>query len=172
MTSRRMVPVKLTIAVGFLFTVSVCSSSMTAKKSPSSTGRARSVESGLDDELIPSYECAHRSRDWTMRCMVPVTNFQMSLDLCGTNQTPDKNHVQNCVKELYILGKSCPQTSMMDAAKEMMHQKGPPPPPPAPQTTKPKKPKAKKLLENSLPHLSKAYSKGTVGGKKKEKFDL
>ncbi|EAT39419.1 AAEL008766-PA [Aedes aegypti] len=80
-----MVPAQLTIAVGFLFAVSVCPPSTAAKKS-TSAARTRSLESSLDDELIPSYECAHRSRDWTLRCMVPVTNFQMSLDLCGTKQ--------------------------------------------------------------------------------------
>ncbi|XP_062550555.1 uncharacterized protein LOC134215359 [Armigeres subalbatus] len=169
MTSRRTVPVKLTIAVGVLFLVSVCYPSLAARKSSSSS--ARMLESSFDDELIPSYECSHRSRDWTMRCMVPVTNFQMSLDLCGTKQKPDESHIQRCVKELYILGKSCPQTSMIDAAKEMMHQKGPPPPPKqAP--SKVKKPKLPAPLENSLPKLSKAYSKGKISDKKKEKFDL
>ncbi|EAT39416.1 AAEL008766-PB [Aedes aegypti] len=165
-----MVPAQLTIAVGFLFAVSVCPPSTAAKKS-TSAARTRSLESSLDDELIPSYECAHRSRDWTLRCMVPVTNFQMSLDLCGTKQKPDEHHVQGCVKELYILGKSCPQTSMMDAAKEMMHQKSPPPPP-SPSKSKPKKPQPTNPLENSLPQLSKAYSTGKNSGKKKEKFDL
>lgn len=50
MTSSRALPVKLVIAVGFLFTISVCPTSKAAKKSTSSnSGR---LERSLDDELV------------------------------------------------------------------------------------------------------------------------
>uniref|UniRef100_T1E336 Putative proline rich salivary secreted peptide n=1 Tax=Psorophora albipes TaxID=869069 RepID=T1E336_9DIPT len=176
MTSTSVVPV---IAFSFLFATSLGPSGAAAgaKKSSSSSG-ARLGNSLDDDELIPSYECAKRSRDWTARCLVPMTNYQMSLDLCGTNQTPDEKLVQQCVRELYILGKSCPQPTMADAAKEMMYHKKPPPPPPASASATPTKPTRKRAvtsnpLHNDLPSLSKAFNsgKGNVGGKK-QNFDL
>ncbi|XP_055607055.1 uncharacterized protein LOC129754848 [Uranotaenia lowii] len=113
---------------GITFVLVVLLHPALTKKSSSSS--SRNLESKLDDELIPSYECQQRSRDWTIRCLVPSTNYQLSVDLCGTNEKPNKKLLERCAQELYILSKSCPQPSMMDAAREMMHNKAPPPPPP------------------------------------------
>uniref|UniRef100_A0A1Q3EUC5 Putative proline rich salivary secreted peptide n=1 Tax=Culex tarsalis TaxID=7177 RepID=A0A1Q3EUC5_CULTA len=99
-----------------------------AKKAPK-TSSGHNLERSLDDELIASYECPGRSRDWTVRCLVPTTNYQLTVDLCGTKKKPDKKLVEKCIRELYILSKSCPQPSMMEAAKEMLYHKAPPPPP-------------------------------------------
>uniref|UniRef100_T1D522 Putative proline rich salivary secreted peptide n=1 Tax=Psorophora albipes TaxID=869069 RepID=T1D522_9DIPT len=173
MTSTSVVPV---IALSFLFATSLCPSAAVAKKA-SSSGGARLGNNLDDDELIPSYECAKRSRDWTARCLVPMTNYQMSLDLCGTNQTPDEKLVERCVRELYILGKSCPQPSMADAAKEMMYHKKPPPPPPV-AAANPTKPTRKRAvtpnpLRADLPGLNKAFNSGKGGlGGGKQNFDL
>ncbi|XP_055534240.1 uncharacterized protein LOC129723815 [Wyeomyia smithii] len=82
-----------------------------------------------DDELIPVDECSQRSRDWTLRCLVPVTNFQMAIDLCGTKQKPAKNFIKQCLKQLTITGKSCPQLSMMETASAMARNGKPPPAP-------------------------------------------
>ncbi|XP_053676256.1 uncharacterized protein LOC128726467 [Anopheles nili] len=105
-----------------------------AKKSkPHSDGYA-------DDELFPIYECDERSREWTKRCLVPLTNVQLSVDLCGTGELPDQTFLKRCAKDLQILGDSCPQPApVADLARNMQTHK----PPPAPYDS-PNRPKAPK----------------------------
>ncbi|XP_049297171.1 uncharacterized protein LOC125771031 [Anopheles funestus] len=93
-----------------------------AKKS-----KQKTYESSIEDELFPIYECDERSRDWTLRCLVPLTNAQMSVDLCQTGESPDQHVLQRCAKELQILGQSCPQpVAVADIAKNMQIHKPPP----------------------------------------------
>ncbi|XP_052861479.1 uncharacterized protein LOC128268429 [Anopheles cruzii] len=98
-------------------------------------------KTATDEDLFPVYECDKRSRNWTLRCLVPLTNFQLSLDLCRTNEKPDKAHVHRCAQELKALGKSCPQTaSVADMANNMILHSPPPPLPDSPNAPKvPKK---------------------------------
>uniref|UniRef100_A0A2M4DRL0 Putative proline rich salivary secreted peptide n=1 Tax=Anopheles darlingi TaxID=43151 RepID=A0A2M4DRL0_ANODA len=101
-----------------------------------------------DDDLFPIYKCDTRTRDWTQRCLVQMTNAQLSLDLCRTGEKPDQPYVQRCVRQLKAIGKSCPQPApVADIAKDMMMHNPPPPPssPNAPKLRKAKKEKTKKL---------------------------
>uniref|UniRef100_A0A182LYM7 Uncharacterized protein n=1 Tax=Anopheles culicifacies TaxID=139723 RepID=A0A182LYM7_9DIPT len=76
---------------------------------------------------FPIYECDERSRDWTVRCLVPLTNAQMSVDLCKTGENPDQQFLNRCAKELQVLGLSCPQpVAVADIAKNMQVHKPPP----------------------------------------------
>uniref|UniRef100_A0A8D8GN61 (northern house mosquito) hypothetical protein n=1 Tax=Culex pipiens TaxID=7175 RepID=A0A8D8GN61_CULPI len=147
-----------------------------AKKAPS----GHNLEQSLDDELIASYECPGRSRDWTVRCLVPTTNYQLTVDLCGTKKKTDKKLIERCIRELYILSKSCPQPSMVEAAKEMLYHKGPPPPPPQPagptsrfRSAGRNRPTSPVDAISGLP-LVGAPTKKLKGGKKKSKdpFEL
>ncbi|XP_035785746.1 uncharacterized protein LOC118463338 [Anopheles albimanus] len=100
-----------------------------------------------DDDLFPIYECDERTRDWTKRCLVQMTNAQLSLDLCGTGEKPDQPYVQRCVRQLKAIGKSCPQPApVADMANDMMIHKPPPPPlsPNAPKLRTAKKQQHKK----------------------------
>ncbi|KAL1399326.1 hypothetical protein pipiens_008301 [Culex pipiens pipiens] len=143
-----------------------------AKKAPS----GHNLEQSLDDELIASYECPGRSRDWTVRCLVPTTNYQLT--------KTDKKLIERCIRELYILSKSCPQPSMVEAAKEMLYHKGPPPPPPQPAAAAAgptsrfrspgrNRPSSPVDAISGLP-VVRAPTKKLKGGKKKSKdpFDL
>uniref|UniRef100_A0A2M3YW95 Putative proline rich salivary secreted peptide n=1 Tax=Anopheles nuneztovari TaxID=30067 RepID=A0A2M3YW95_9DIPT len=90
-----------------------------------------------DDELFPIYECDKRTRDWTMRCLVEMTNAQLSVDLCGTGEKPDPSYVQRCVRQLKAIGKSCPQPApVADMANDMMMHNPPPPLPLSPNAPK------------------------------------
>ncbi|XP_052897858.1 uncharacterized protein LOC128304690 [Anopheles moucheti] len=87
----------------------------------------KASSSSIEDELFPIYECDERSRDWTLRCLVPLTNAQMSVDLCKTGENPDQHFLKRCAKELQILGQSCPQpVAVADIAKNMQVHKPPP----------------------------------------------
>uniref|UniRef100_A0A182N235 Uncharacterized protein n=1 Tax=Anopheles dirus TaxID=7168 RepID=A0A182N235_9DIPT len=76
---------------------------------------------------FPIYECDERSRDWTVRCLVPLTNAQLSVDLCNTGAKKDLDILKRCAKELQILGQSCPQSApVVEIAKNMQTHKPPP----------------------------------------------
>uniref|UniRef100_A0A2M4ANK3 Putative proline rich salivary secreted peptide n=1 Tax=Anopheles triannulatus TaxID=58253 RepID=A0A2M4ANK3_9DIPT len=105
-----------------------------------------------DDELFPIYECDKRTRDWTTRCLVEMTNAQLSLDLCGTGKKPDQSYVQRCVRQLKAIGKSCPQPApVADMADDMIIHNPPPPLPLSPNA--PKLPTVKKEQQQKLDKL-------------------
>ncbi|XP_040157380.1 uncharacterized protein LOC120896922 [Anopheles arabiensis] len=106
----------------------------------------------LEDELFPIYECDERSRDWTTRCLVPLTNAQMSVDLCKTGERHDQHFLKRCAKELQILGQSCPQpVSVSDLAKNMQDHKPPPMPHDSPNMPKvPKQMSKTKKIKSKL----------------------
>ncbi|XP_050090133.1 uncharacterized protein LOC126574156 [Anopheles aquasalis] len=111
-----------------------------------------------DDELYPIYECDKRTRDWTTRCLVEMTNAQLSVDLCGTGEKPDPSYVQRCVRQLKAIGKSCPQPApVADMANDMMNHNPPPPPPLSPNA--PKQRTAKKEQQKKL---NKPYEKDVL----------
>lgn len=98
-------------------------------------------------------------------------------------QKTDKKLIERCIRELYILSKSCPQPSMVEAAKEMLYHKGPPPPPPQPaapagptsrfRSASRNRPSSPVDAISGLPVVG-APTKKLKGGKKKRKdpFDL
>ncbi|XP_050075874.1 uncharacterized protein LOC126563287 [Anopheles maculipalpis] len=101
--------------------ISLCGCNITCAKKSSAN------EYSTEDELFPIYECDERSRDWTIRCLVPLTNAQMSVDLCKTGEDPDQQFLIRCAKDLQILGQSCPQPGpVVDIAKNMQVHKPPP----------------------------------------------
>ncbi|KAL9700198.1 hypothetical protein quinque_003639 [Culex quinquefasciatus] len=107
-------------------------------------------------------------------------NLERSLD---DELKTDKKLIERCIRELYILSKSCPQPSMVEAAKEMLYHKGPPPPPPQPaapagptsrfQSASRNRPSSPVDAISGLPVVG-APTKKLKGGKKKRKdpFDL
>uniref|UniRef100_A0A2M4C1N0 Putative proline rich salivary secreted peptide n=1 Tax=Anopheles marajoara TaxID=58244 RepID=A0A2M4C1N0_9DIPT len=101
---------------------------------------------------FPIYECDKRTRDWTTRCLVEMTNAQLSLDLCGTGKKPDQSYVQRCVRQLKAIGKSCPQPApVADMADDMIIHNPPPPLPLSPNA--PKLPTVKKEQQKKLDKL-------------------
>uniref|UniRef100_A0A182IL58 Uncharacterized protein n=1 Tax=Anopheles atroparvus TaxID=41427 RepID=A0A182IL58_ANOAO len=108
----------------------------------------KSRENTFDDELFPIYECDDRSRAWTKRCLVPLTNAQLSIDLCGTGEKVDLTFVKRCAKELQILAQSCPQPGPVSTLAQDMLDHNPPPARPASPSYEslntPKVPKASK----------------------------
>ncbi|XP_035911435.1 uncharacterized protein LOC118511906 [Anopheles stephensi] len=112
----------LNLRILFYITIVAVYSSTSAKKSSPKAG-----EHSVDDELFPIYECDERSRAWTVRCLVPLTNAQLSVDLCKTGENPDQQFLVRCAKELQILSQSCPQpVALADIAKNMQVHKPPP----------------------------------------------
>ncbi|XP_053663981.1 uncharacterized protein LOC128713145 [Anopheles marshallii] len=113
----------------------------------------RTSSSSIEDELFPIYECDERSRDWTLRCLVPLTNAQMSVDLCKTGENPDQLFLKRCAKELQILGQSCPQpVAVADIARNMQVHKPPP-------------------MSHDSPNMPKVPKQPSAGSKK-DKFSL
>uniref|UniRef100_A0A182QG68 Proline rich salivary secreted peptide n=1 Tax=Anopheles farauti TaxID=69004 RepID=A0A182QG68_9DIPT len=99
-------------------------------------------DQSVEDELFPIYECDERSREWTVRCLVPLTNAQLSVDLCKTGKKTEQDVLKKCAKELQILGQSCPQPGpVVEIAKDMQFHKPPPPPMRYDSPNKPKDPK-------------------------------
>uniref|UniRef100_A0A2M3YY23 Putative proline rich salivary secreted peptide n=1 Tax=Anopheles braziliensis TaxID=58242 RepID=A0A2M3YY23_9DIPT len=108
-----------------------------------------------DDELFPIYECDKRTRDWTKRCLVEMTNAQLSLDLCGTGKKPDQSFVKRCVRQLKAIGKSCPQPApVADMANDMLIHNAPPPLPLSPNA-----PKLRTVKKEQQKKLDKPYGK-------------
>ncbi|KFB50857.1 hypothetical protein ZHAS_00019200 [Anopheles sinensis] len=93
----------------------------------STSGTSKARISSHDDELFPIYQCDDRSRAWTKRCLVPLTNAQLSLDLCGTGEKVELTFVKGCAKELQILAKSCPQPGSVSSMAMDMFVHNPPP---------------------------------------------
>uniref|UniRef100_A0A182WLW5 Proline rich salivary secreted peptide n=1 Tax=Anopheles minimus TaxID=112268 RepID=A0A182WLW5_9DIPT len=129
--------IRVRILFIILYIKTLCDYNVTcAKKS-----NRKSYDSSIEDELFPIYECDERSRDWTLRCLVPLTNAQMSLDLCKTGENPDQQFLHRCAKELQILGQSCPQpVAVADIARNMQAHKPPPMPYESPNHPKVPKP--------------------------------
>uniref|UniRef100_A0A2M3ZE31 Putative proline rich salivary secreted peptide n=1 Tax=Anopheles braziliensis TaxID=58242 RepID=A0A2M3ZE31_9DIPT len=113
-----------------------------------------------DDELFPIYECDKRTRDWTKRCLVEMTNAQLSLDLCGTGEKPDHSFVKRCVRQLKAIGKSCPQPApVADMANDMLIHNAPPPLPLSPNAPKLK---VKTVKKEQQKKLDKPYGKDVL----------
>uniref|UniRef100_A0A2M3ZE04 Putative proline rich salivary secreted peptide n=1 Tax=Anopheles braziliensis TaxID=58242 RepID=A0A2M3ZE04_9DIPT len=111
-----------------------------------------------DDELFPIYECDKRTRDWTKRCLVEMTNAQLSLDLCGTGKKPDQSFVKRCVRQLKAIGKSCPQPApVADMANDMLIHNAPPPLPLSPNA-----PKLRTVKKEQQKKLDKPYGKDVL----------
>ncbi|XP_058123108.1 uncharacterized protein LOC131294132 [Anopheles ziemanni] len=130
--------------------------------SASTSGKSKPQGSSLNDDLFPIYQCDDRSRAWTKRCLVPLTNAQLSLDLCGTGEKVELTFVKGCAKELQILAKSCPQPGPLSSMAMDMFVHNPPP----------ARPSAPSYESLNTPKVPKPKIHPETGDSKRDKWSL